>query len=335
MRGPLDNRLALRRIARRAAASMLGGPLGMTAEQLAVLLGHAFAHGLPGRGTLQVAMADAFDARGDEGPLTARLLGGLRMSVPRSLEGTALYLFGCLIGAEERRITALFRRFLRPGDCFGDLGAHLGFYALMAASLVGPEGRVLAFEPQAELASHLRRSVALNAFQRTVTVYECAVGAAHGGSVDLYPADDLTNTGSASTLPPGWGRPGAARRVPLVRLDRAVAGAGLERLDAMKVDVEGAEDQVVAGMTGLFPDIAPRLMVVELMGGITGVAHDGYGAVRVCATLGALGYRGWRIGPGGRLDGRFGQCEARALDAIVNVAFTAPGFEAARPDLFR
>jgi FkbM family methyltransferase len=331
----LHHRAALQRIARRAGASTLAGPLGAFAERLAVTLGHAFPHALPGRATLQGAMVDAFDARGEAGPLTARLAGGPRMSVPRSPEGTSLHLFGCLIGADERRITALFRRFLRRGYRFADVGAHLGFYALTAASLVGPEGRVLAFEPQAELASHLRRSVALNAFERVVTVHECVVGAEHGGSVALYPAGDPANTGSASTLPHGWVRTDNARRVGQVRLDRVVVEAGLGRLDAMKIDVEGAEDLVVDGMTALFPDAAPRLMVVELMGRIDGSARGANGTMRVCAALGAYGYRGWRIASGGRLAERFEEHHARVLSAIVNIVFTAPGLEVARPELFR
>jgi hypothetical protein len=92
---------------------------------------------------------------------------------------------------------------------------------------------------------------------------------------------------------------------------------------------------VVDGMTALFPDATPRLMVVELMGRIDGFARGGNRTLRLCTALGAHGYRGWRIAPGGRLAERFEEHHARVLSAIVNIAFTAPGLEVMRPELFR
>ena len=80
---------------------------------------------------------------------------------------------------------------------------------------------------------------------------EAAAGDRDGATVTLYPGSDPTNTGSTSTLKHGWVDAGRARDVPMLRLDRFFAehAPGL-RLAAIKIDVEGAEDRVVAGMVG-------------------------------------------------------------------------------------
>jgi FkbM family methyltransferase len=333
MRPMLHGSLA-RAWARRLGAAAFAGPAGKPAERLAVALGRACPYRLPGRATLALALLAGLEARGGADGLTAVLQTGQRLAVPLSAEGVSLYLTGALMGEEERRITALFRRHLRPGDAFADVGAHLGFYAHLAAHAAGPAGRVFAFEPQETLAQRLRRSIALNALDGRVRLTEAAVGDRHDATVTLYPARDPANTGSASTLPHGWVDAGGARTVPMVRLDRFLdeVAPGL-RLAAVKIDVEGAEDHVIAGMAGLFPTAAPLLLVVELTGALDGAASRG-AAEAGCAMLAAHGYEAWRIEADGRLRVRYDVAEAARLDTIVNIAFTAPDARGARPEIF-
>jgi FkbM family methyltransferase len=320
--------------ARRLGAAAFAGPLGKPAESLAVALGRSFPYGLPGRTTLVHALLDGLKARGVADGLTATLITGQRFTVPVNAEGVSIYLTGTLMGEDERRITALFRRHLHPGDAFADVGAHLGFYAHLAAHATGPSGRVFAFEPQAALAQRLRQSLALNALNGRVVLTEAAVGDRHGTTVTLYPASDPANTGSASTLKHGWVDGARARDVPMLRLDRFLAehAAGL-RLAAIKIDVEGAEDRVVAGMEEMFATAAPLLIVVELTGALDGAANSGT-AESVCAMLTSHRYEAWRIEADGLLRTRFTAADAARLDAIVNVAFTAPDARAARPEIF-
>lgn len=138
-------------------------------------------------------------------------------------------------GTYEPGESAAFARLVRPGDTVFDLGAHTGYYSLLAASLVGPRGRVFAFEPRPDSAWYLRQHARLNRCGN-VEVVECAVCDRSGE------AEFLAGRGS------GTGRlaSGGALRVRTVRLDDFVRQCGVAPA-AIKVDVEGAEAAVLAG----------------------------------------------------------------------------------------
>ena len=144
------------------------------------------------------------------------------------------------IGRYEPEKFAAVGGVLEPGSCFLDIGGNKGDFALFAAALVGPAGRVVCFEPHPENACWVRKSVELNDFDN-LTVEEVALSD-HDGEAEL-------NIGGKS----GQHSFEARRRnrgsvtVRTVTLDQYLAEAGLERIDALKIDVEGAEDLVVAG----------------------------------------------------------------------------------------
>src|SRR5690606_15185214 len=75
----------------------------------------------------------------------------------------------------EPHVTAEVRRLLQPGMTFVDVGANIGYFALLAASLVGAQGKVIAFEPNLENCELLRRSIAANGFDDFVHVHPYAV----------------------------------------------------------------------------------------------------------------------------------------------------------------
>lgn len=127
---------------------------------------------------------------------------------------------------------------LRPGDVFVDLGANSGIFTIFAAKRVGPEGRVLAVEPMPEMLENLRFNVCANAFTN-VAIFPTAVGA-HAGTATLrvHPK----NRG-ASSLTPYFD--GTDIQVPISTLEGIIASAGVDRIDFLKIDIEGFEDRAL------------------------------------------------------------------------------------------
>ena len=94
------------------------------------------------------------------------LLGPLRgaLWLPRS--ATA----GSWLGTYERELQEVFTAHVRPGDVVFDVGANVGFYSLLAARLVGPKGRVVAFEPAARNVALLEQHLRLNRVTNVIVI---------------------------------------------------------------------------------------------------------------------------------------------------------------------
>src|SRR4030095_12979863 len=141
--------------------------------------------------------------------------------------------------AYERNEVRFVRSVLKPGDTPIDAGAHIGFFTMQMAAMVGPAGRVYAFEPLETNLSLLKRSIAENRFGDRVRAEGAAVGAASGMATLTFPRETL-HTGGAYLLPDA-GAPLAGNltaQVPLVALD----DLALDRpVRLIKMDVEGAE----------------------------------------------------------------------------------------------
>lgn len=142
------------------------------------------------------------------------------------------------------------RRFLqanvKPGMTVVDIGANQGLYTLLFANLVGQEGRVLAFEPDDLLHAALKENVEFND-AHNVEPHHLALGS-ESGTMTLYRS--LLNSGDnrLSTAPASGGLRDAVQ-VRIERLDHALAG---ERIDFIKIDVEGWEMEAFRGMQALF-----------------------------------------------------------------------------------
>jgi FkbM family methyltransferase len=130
---------------------------------------------------------------------------------------------------------------LPPGGVAVDIGANIGVWSLLAAER-RPDARIHAFEPVPEVAEHCRRHLALNRLD-TIVLNVAAV-AAEDGDAPFY-AIRTANTGASSLI--ARRVPADAITVPVVTLDTYVARAPLDRVDVVKVDVEGAERLVFAG----------------------------------------------------------------------------------------
>ena len=129
------------------------------------------------------------------------------------------------------------RAYLRPGDGFVDVGANIGTYALLARSLVGPDGLVVAFEPHPVAAARCRENVALNAITN-IEVHEAAVADAPGTAEFLDDFDVSNRIRSDSDGPV------ATRTVQMVALDDVL---GDRPMALGKLDVEGHETAALRG----------------------------------------------------------------------------------------
>lgn len=175
-------------------------------------------------------------------------------------------------GAYEPDVTAVFRRLLRPGMGVIDLGANIGFFTMLSASLVGPAGWVLAMEPNPANAKLLEASRRANGFDQVV-VCQLAGGRAPG----LLVLNASYSNGTTSALPEGADALFGAEVVPCVRADSLVPDG--RRVDLIKVDVEGAEYNALLGCTGVIARDRPRIVSEfspNLMPGISGITGPDY-----------------------------------------------------------
>jgi FkbM family methyltransferase len=109
--------------------------------------------------------------------------------------------------AWEPEMTEEFRRRVKPGMTLADIGANVGYYTILASRLVGPTGKVLAFEPDEDNLAYLRKNLAENGCGN-VQVYPFAVGA-KDGEADLHQCPTNPGAHSIAWTPAG----GASRRV--------------------------------------------------------------------------------------------------------------------------
>jgi FkbM family methyltransferase len=162
-----------------------------------------------------------------------------------------------------------------------DIGAHVGFYTLVAAH-ANPGGRVFAFEPHPTVHERLLRNIRAN----HVSNVECIASAAgvEDGQADLFDPGVAIPSGATmyptiedrfSTL--------VSRRVRVVSLDRFLAARGVSNVDLVKIDTERAEPDVIAGMRETITRDRPAIICEVLDGGDS--------AQSIVGILAPLGYR--------------------------------------------
>lgn len=204
-----------------------------------------------------------------------------------------------ILGEYEPAITTSLQALCRPGMVVADIGAHHGYFSLLMAGLVGPEGMCVSFEASRANADRIARSIEHNKVAN-LRLERTAVSDIDG-SISFGLHDQLQDMGRIRALIPDEDRATFSKEetVPAVSMDGYWADHGLQRLDVAKIDVEGAELAVIRGMRSLLATARPTL-IIEVHHFVP--AEDC--AIPLMQTLAAAGYRLRRLADGGPIDPR-------------------------------
>jgi FkbM family methyltransferase len=153
----------------------------------------------------------------------------------------------------EPDVTQVFLRYLRPGMGVLDIGANIGYFTMLSASIVGPEGYVLALEPNPRNARMLEASRRVNQFDQVVLSQTAA-----GPQTGLLVLHTSHSNGTTSDLPGDLAGLLDGETVPCIRPD-ALVRAG-RRIDFIKVDVEGAEFNAMQGCEDIIHTHRPMIV---------------------------------------------------------------------------
>ena len=190
-----------------------------------------------------------------EATLEVPVDGGLRMFVDtRDILGSSL----ATRRTWEPHVTRLFAELLDEGDVFVDVGAHFGYYTLIASRIVGGNGRVYALEPHPSTHALLKANLELNEV-RNVRPLAVAAGSQHGvGTLGTSKPSD----GARMSLLADHGQ--AATPVPISPLAEILDQADVPRVRLVKIDVEGFEDRVLRGLAQLLEQGARPAILLEV-----------------------------------------------------------------------
>lgn len=188
------------------------------------------------------------------GLVLARILGRHKIFLRSSDRGFACHLM--LDGFWEIWLTQFLAEKVKPGMTVVDVGANYGYYTLLMGDAVGETGCVISVEPNPDAVALLAESVTLNGFGPRTRLVSQALGAEAGSALLFTPDSEPKNAMlvSESGLPGG-----RTRTVPVTTLD-AVALHG-PRIDLIKIDAEGAEEAIVAGMQAVMTRDRPTLVL--------------------------------------------------------------------------
>lgn len=160
------------------------------------------------------------------------------------------------LGTNEPPVQEALAEMLHPGDVFYDVGANVGFLTVIGARLVGPDGQVIAFEPVAENAAAVRHNCALNGFDH-VRIREAAVSDEEG-TAELQLAHFSGGAALATAATPPDFKD--VITVPVTTIDGLIARQEAPQPMVVKIDVEGAEINVLRGMRETLRQVRPLIL---------------------------------------------------------------------------
>src|SRR5271157_2987205 len=163
-------------------------------------------------------------------------------------------------GSFEKDEISFLRNSLKAENIFLDIGANYGIYTILASKLVGPKGHVYSFEPSRRELKVLNHNIEMNHLNN-VTVIDCAVSN-HTGTAQLAIARDGGLNSFADTHRPDqkielW------QNVKTISLDEFVVKYSIQKVDFVKIDVEGAEKLVFEGAENLLTSLQATTVLFE------------------------------------------------------------------------
>jgi FkbM family methyltransferase len=195
-------------------------------------------------------------------PGAKRLYGFTRQVLPTAkgtvlltVQGSKMYVDGrdkdigfalLVTGVYETYQTQLFKNTVQPGMIVVDVGANIGYYTLLAARLVGSKGIVYAFEPEPTGYELLCKSIAINGYTNIIATQKALSNVS--GKTKLYVDPNHIGVSSlARDSAAVYGGVVGCLNVETVTLDDFLKAIGNDKVDVLKVDVEGAEELVLSG----------------------------------------------------------------------------------------
>lgn len=191
----------------------------------------------------------------------------------KELDGFSIYLResdaavgrGVKSGAYEPHVTNIFRQYVKPGMHILDIGANIGYFTMLAASLVKSSGSVTAIEPNPENAKLMELSRRANKFDQ-VTIVQAGAGRALG----LLVLNTAYSNGATSDLSADPSQLAHATTVLCLRIDDNVPTD--KQIGFIKIDIEGAEYNALLGASALIKrchpvivsEFSPGMLVVSI-----------------------------------------------------------------------
>lgn len=185
-----------------------------------------------------------------------------------------------LSGEYEKGETSAIKKILRKGDTFVDIGANIGYFSVLAGSIVGETGKVFAFEPDAYNYHLLKRNISNNSL-KNIKAYKMAVGL-RGGYIKL--TIDYDNLGNHNQV---HSNNSEYSRVKVIKLDDYMQELD-NKISLVKIDIQGMEEDVLLGMKKILLKIKPQI-IIELCPEL--VEASGKNPRRIPQILEECGYR--------------------------------------------
>lgn len=195
-----------------------------------------------------------------------------------------------LFGTWEPHLTAWLRRRLRPGDGFIDVGANIGYFAVVASRLVGPQGRVVAVEASPRFHEKILRHIDLNNSTNVRAVNAAVSDKNESLTFVLASSNNL----GATSIVPYDGRAEATFTAQAQPLPELLEPAEIAQARVIKIDVEGAEGRVVRGLAPVLDQLRPDAEIV------VGVEPDrmrllGDDVAELLTAMGDHGFHAYRL----------------------------------------
>lgn len=189
-----------------------------------------------------------------DGIVLARILGRHKIFLRSSDRGFACHVM--LDGFWEMWLTQYLAGCVKPGMTVIDVGANFGYYTLLMADAVGETGHVIAIEPNLEAVALLAQSVLLNGHLGRTRIVPSALGAAAGQRLLYLPDSEPKNACLVDRADLPGGR---TVEVSTVTMDEVALAC--PKVDLIKIDAEGGEQEIVAGMSGLIARDRPMIVL--------------------------------------------------------------------------
>jgi FkbM family methyltransferase len=178
-------------------------------------------------------------------------LDGIKL-IARPIDGNGRLI--SYFGAKFDPIFDFLKKSLQPGMVYVDVGANIGSHAINAARIVGEKGRVFAFEADPETHRILAKNIELNRLSNIILTQTCVSD--NSGSVTFYKHKDsakssIVDRGEKTSVV-----------LPADRLDSLIPSD--IKIDILKIDVEGAELNVLRGAQKIFAERPPSIVIIEV-----------------------------------------------------------------------